>query len=243
MKPTITVTPKVAGRFLAIAVGALVALSGSGVVAQSPEMEQKLMAIEQAQAVNKQKLAQYTWQETETISIKGDVKDTKIYQVQIGPNGQPQKTEISNQSAQSGGGRQGRVKEHVIEKKKAEYQQYGQDIGALAKQYTTPDPEAFMQAKQQGNISLQPAGNGTVNLIIKNYVKSSDSMTMTIDPQTKSLLSVQVSSYLSDPKDAVTIAASFARLPDGTNHVANTTVNGVSKQLTVNDQNSNYQPR
>lgn len=242
MKRTITVVPKVAGRFLAIAVGALIAMSGSGVLAQNPEMEQKLMAIKQAQAVNKQKLAQYTWQEIETISIKGDVKDTKVYQVQIGPDGQQQKTEISNEQAQSGG-RQGRVKEHVIEKKKAEYQQYGQDIAALAKQYTSPNPEALMQAKQQGNISLQLGGGGTVNLVIKNYVKPNDSMTMTIDPQTKSPVSVQVSSYLSDPKDAVTIAANFARLPDGTNHVANTTVNGVSKQLTVNDQNSNYQPR
>ena len=135
------------------------------------------------------------------------------------------------------------LKEHVIEKKKAEYQQYGQDIAALAKQYTSPNPEALMQAKQQGNISLQLGGGGTVNLVIKNYVKPNDSMTMTIDPQTKSPVSVQVSTYLSDPKDAVTIAANFARLPDGTNHVANTTVNGVSKQLTVNDQNSNYQPR
>jgi hypothetical protein len=243
MKRVIAVAPKVTGRCLAIAVGTLIALSGSGALAQNPEMEQKLIAIKQAQTVNKQKLAQYTWQETETISIKGDVKDTKIYQVQIGPNGQPQKTEISEQKAQSGGGRQGRVKEHVIEKKKAEYQQYGQDIGALAKQYTTPNPEALMQAKQQGNISLQPGGGGTINLVIKNYVKPNDSVTMTIDPQTKSPVSVQVSSYLSDPKDAVTIAANFARLPDGTNHVANTTVNGVSKQLTVNDQNSNYQPR
>jgi hypothetical protein len=242
MKRTIAVAPKVAGRFLAIAVGALIVLSGSGALAQNPEMEQKLMAIKQAQAVNKQKLAQYTWQETETISIKGDVKDTKIYQVQIGPNGQQQKTEISNQQAQSGG-RQGRVKERVVEKKKAEYQQYGEDIGALAKQYTTPNPEALMQAKQQGNISLQSGGGGTINLVIKNYMKPNDSVTMTIDPQTKSPVSVQVSSYLSDPKDAVTIAANFARLPDGTNHVANTTVNGVSKQLTVNDQNSNYQPR
>jgi hypothetical protein len=242
MKRTIAVAPKVAGRFLAIAVGALIVLSGSGALAQNPEMEQKLMAIKQAQAVNKQKLAQYTWQETETISIKGDVKDTKIYQVQIGPNGQQQKTEISNQQAQSGG-RQGRVKERVVEKKKAEYQQYGEDIGALAKQYTTPNPEALMQAKQQGNISLQSGGGGTINLVIKNYMKPNDSVTMTIDPQTKSPVSVEVSSYLSDPKDAVTIAANFARLPDGTNHVANTTVNGVSKQLTVNDQNSNYQPR
>jgi hypothetical protein len=46
---------------------------------------------------------------------------------------------------------------------------------------------------------------------------------------------------LDDPKDAVTIAAQFAQLPDGTNHVANSRVTGVSKHLTVNDQNSNYQ--
>jgi len=243
MKLAVAVASKLEGRCLAIAIGALIALSGFGALAQNPEMEQKLMAIKQAQALNKQKLAQYTWQETETISIKGDVKDTKIYQVQMGPNGQQQKTEISEQKAQSGGGRQGRVKERVVEKKKEEYQQYGQDIGALAKQYTTPNPEALMQAKQQGNISLQPAGSGTVNLIIKNYMKPNDSVTMTIDGETKSPVSVQVASYLSDPKDAVTISANFARLPDGTNHVANTTVTGVSKQLTVNDQNSNYQRR
>jgi hypothetical protein len=39
------------------------------------------MALIQKQEINKQKLAQYTWQETETISIKGNVKDTKVYQV------------------------------------------------------------------------------------------------------------------------------------------------------------------
>jgi len=40
----------------------------------------------------------------------------------------------------------------------------------------------------------------------------------------------------------VTIAAQFAKLPDGTNHVTGTQINGVSKQLTVVTQNSNYQP-
>src|SRR5271169_4061779 len=89
--------------------------------AQSQQMEQKLMAIKQAQETNKQKLAQYTWQETETISIKGNVKDTKVYQVQM-VNGQQQKTLLNDQKAQSGGGRQGRVKEHAIEKKTEEYQ-------------------------------------------------------------------------------------------------------------------------
>jgi len=242
MKRAIAVTPSYTRRGLVLAVGTLLVLSLSVALAQNPQLEEKIMAIKQAQALNKQKLAQYTWQETETISIKGDVKDTKTYLVQMGPNGQPQKTEINDQKAQSGGGREGRVKERVIEKKTEEYQQYGQQVGALAKQYTTPNPDALMQAKQQGNISLQP-GQGGINLVIKNYIKANDSVTMTINEQTKSMVSLNVSSYLNDPKDAVTISATFARLPDGTNHVANTTINGVSKQLTVNDQNSNYQLR
>ena len=207
--------------------------------AQNQLMEQKLMAIKQAQDTNKQKLAQYTWTETETISIKGNVKDTKTYQVQM-VNGKQQKTEVNDQKASSGGGRQGRAKEHVIEKKAEEYEEYGQQISALAKQYTTPNPEALMQAKQAGNISLQPGG-GTVSLVIKNYIKQGDSMTMTINEQTHSPASVQVNSYLSDPKDAVTISAQFGHLPDGTNHVTTATINGVSKQLGINDQNSNYQ--
>jgi hypothetical protein len=37
------------------------------------------------------------------------------------------------------------------------------------------------------------------------------------------------------------VSGQIRELPDGTNHVASTLVNSVSKQLTVNEQNSNYQ--
>jgi len=208
-------------------------------MAQSQQMTDKLIAIKTAQDANKAKLAQYTWTELETISIKGDVKDTKTYQVSM-VNGKAQKTLVNDQKASSGGGREGRAKQRIVEKKTDEFQQYGQSISALAKQYTTPNPEALMAAKQAGNISLVP-GSGTVSLVIKNYVKQGDSVTMNISEQTHSPQSIQVNSYLDDPKDAVTISAQFAKLPDGTNHVATTTINGVSKQLTVTDQNSNYQ--
>jgi len=207
-------------------------------VAQSPKMQEKLMAIKQNMADNKQKLAQYSWTETETISIKGEVKDTKVYQVQM-VNGQQQKTEVNNEQAQQGG-REGRLKKRAVEHVTGEYQQYGQQISALAKQYLPPDGEKIMQAKQQGNLSLTP-GAGTISLVIKNYAKPGDTMTLTINDQTKQPVSLTVNSYLNDPKDAVNISAQFAQLPDGTNHVASTTVDGVSKHLTVNDQNSNYQ--
>jgi hypothetical protein len=227
-------------KITAFAMLAFAFVAGVLSFAQNPQLEEKLMAIKQKMAANKQALAQYTWTETETISIKGDVKDTKIYQVSM-VNGQQQKNLVNDQKASGGGGRrEGRVKEHVIEKKKEEFQQYGQQIGALAKQYTTPDPDRLMQAKQQGNLSLQP-GQGTVALVIKNFVKPNDQVTMTISEATKAPVSIQVNSYLNDPSDAVNINAQFAQLPDGTNHVATTTVNGVSKQLTVQDQNSNYQ--
>jgi hypothetical protein len=82
-------------------------------IAHNSQLEEKVMAFEQNQ---EDQQAEYTWQETETISIRGNVKDTKVYEIQM-VNGQQQKTEISDQKAQQGG-REGRVKEHVIEKKK-----------------------------------------------------------------------------------------------------------------------------
>ncbi len=225
-------------RAVAVVIASLFALGAVAALAQSPQMLDKLMTLKSNQENNKQKLAQYTWQETETISVKGNVKDTKVYQVSM-VNGQQQKTEVSNQQAEQSG-REGRLKKHAVEHVKDEYTQYGQSIAALAKQYTTPNPEALIAAKNAGNVSLV-SGTGTADLVIKNYVKQGDSITFTIDPQTKQLQNVHVASYLNDPKDAVTINATFAQLPDGTNHVASTLINGVSKQLTVNDVNSNYQ--
>jgi hypothetical protein len=127
--------------------------------------EEKLMALKQNQANNKQKLASTPGRRPETIAVKGETKNTKVYQVQM-VNLQQQKTEVSNQKAQQGG-REGRLKKRVVEKKTPEYQQYGQQIEALGKQYTTLDPDRLMKAKQAGNISLTP-GQGTVALVVKN---------------------------------------------------------------------------
>jgi hypothetical protein len=66
-------------------------------------------------------------------------------------------------------------------------------------------------------------GQGTVALVVKNYVKQGDSVGFTLDPQSKQFENLRGASYLNDPKDAVTISAEFAQLPDGTNHVASTT--------------------
>jgi hypothetical protein len=209
--------------------------------AQNPELQQRLAEIKQASSANKQALAHYTRQESQATSIKGEVKKQQLFQIRVGPDGQQQKTQIGGSQAAPPSG--GRLKQHVVAKKTAEFKDYGEQIANLAKQYTQPDPGRLQEAFQAGNVSLQPGGGeGEVKLVIKNYIKPNDSVTLVFNRQVKAIQSVQVSTYLDDPKDAVTIAAQFAKLPDGTNHVASTQVNGVSKQLTVVTQNSNYQP-
>ena len=210
-------------------------------MAQSPELQEKLAAIKQSSAANKQALAHYTWLEQQTTSLKGEVKKTQQFQVRMGPDGQQQKTDLNPQPPPEPSG--GRIKRHIVEKKTEEFQEYGQQIAALGKQYSQPDMQALQQAYQQGNISMQPNGaEGTVNLVIKSYLKPNDSVTLVFNQQQKAIQSIKVASYLTDPSDAVTVAVQFAKLPDGTNHVATVQVNGVSKQLGVLIQNSAYQP-
>src|SRR5258705_13110056 len=82
--------------------------------AQNPQIQERVAEIKQAAAANKQALAQYTWQEQETISVKGDVKKTKLYQVSVGPDGKQIKNELSDQSAQPSGRKHG-LKHRVVE--------------------------------------------------------------------------------------------------------------------------------
>jgi hypothetical protein len=227
--------------FLAVTLASTAFFSVPHSQAQNPALQEKLAAIKESSAANKQALAHYTWVEQQTISLKGEVKKSQQFQVQIGPDGQQQKTELNPQAAPQPSG--GRLRQHVVAKKTDEFEAYGQQIAALGKQYAQLDMQALQQAYQQGNVSMQPnSAAGTVSLIIKSYLKPNDSVTLVFSEQQKAIQSVQVASYLTDPSDAVTIAVQFAKLPDGTNHVATMQVNGVSKQMGVVTQNSMYQP-
>jgi hypothetical protein len=229
------------GLLVSFVLLASVCLAGQA-AAQNPELQQKVADLKQAVAQNKQALAQYTWVEQVTISLKGEQKKQEHFQVRLGPDGKPQKTPLDADQASAGGGRHGRLKEHVVEKKKEEYKEYADRIKDLIQQYVPPDKDKLAQAYQQGNIALSPeGGTGQFRLIISNYVKQGDKMTLVIDKAQKQLTSASIASYLDDPKDAVNVSTQFGSIPGGPNHVTTQTINGVSKQLTINVQNSNYQ--
>ena len=205
-------------------------------VAQDPQLQQKLAEIKQYLSLNKQAIALYTWQESQTTSVKGEVKKEELFQVQMGPNGQPQKTALDPD--QSSGGRRHGIKHRIEE----DYEKYGQQIAALAQSYAQPDPGKLQQMFDQGNVMLGSAGApNEVKVVISGYLKPGDSVTIIFNKAQEAIQSLQIASYLNDPSDAVKISAQYAQLPNGPNHIASMIVDGVSKQLTVQQQNSNYQ--
>lgn len=220
-------------------VALFVAASRVPAIPQGAEVQQRLAELKQSVASNQQTLANYTWEQQETVTVNGQVKKQALYQVQLGADGKPVKTEVS-QTAASGG-----IKRHGIRHRiEARYEEYGRQLATLAQSYAQPDPGALQQRYAQGDVALKSGGApGVAAIVVTNYVKPGDSVTFNVDRAQKSLVGMNVASYVSDPSDKATIAVQFARLPDGTNHVSMVDVNGVSKNLDVREANMNYQKR
>jgi uncharacterized protein YpmB len=215
---------------------ALFTLVAPQAMSQNSELQQRVAEIKQSMSLNKQVLAQYTWQEQQTVSVKGEVKKQELFQVQIGPDGQPQKTNLDPD--QQSGGRKHGIKHRMM----GDYENYGKQIAALAQSYAQPDPGKLQQLYEQSNVLLGSAGApNEVKIVIQGYLKQGDSVTIFFNKEQQAIQSLQISSYLNDPTDVVTISAQYGQLPNGPNHVSSMLVNGVSKQLTVEMLNTNYQ--
>ena len=117
-------------------------------VAGAQELQKRLADISQASARNKQALAHYTWMEEQVIRIKGEVKKVQQFQVRMGVDGAPQKIEINPQAPPPPSG--GRIRQHIVQKKTAELQDYGQQIAALGRRYAQIDHRPCSRLSSEG---------------------------------------------------------------------------------------------
>jgi hypothetical protein len=215
------------------------AVAQMGAAGSNPELQQKLMALKQAAAENKQKLHQYQWVETTQITLKGEQKPERVNQCSYGPNGQVQKVPLGAAPQQQPQG--GRLRQRVVEKKTDEMKEYMQQVQSLLSMYVPPNPQLMQQAFQKGNVSMNKTmGTNLANLVFKNYAKDGDQMTVAFDTSTRKISTINVNTYMDSPKDAVTLAVTMASLPDGTNYAQQTVLNATAKQIQVTTNNSNY---
>lgn len=212
---------------------------------QSGELAERVGDLKDSSAKNKELLAHYTWVETVTISLKGEQKKVQHFQVITGPDGKPVKTSIDPAPAaqdDSAGGRGGRLKQRIVAKKKEEYEDYAEQMKTVAGQYLPPNKDLIQAAYQKGNVSYAPVPGdpSQIKILIRNYLKPNDSLTIVFDKSQKQIANLTIATYLSDPSDAMNLKVDFSRIPEGPSHVSNATIEGVSKQLTVVMENANY---
>ena len=138
-------------------------------------------ALKESLAENQKKLRTYSWVETTTITMKGEVKKQEQKQCYYGADGKVQKTPIGGAAAakeeasRGGGGRGGRLKERVIENKVEEFQEYMAKAVALVHSYVPPEADKLAAAKAAGKLTAAPAG-GTLNITAKDYLKPGDQL-------------------------------------------------------------------
>ena len=215
-------------------------------LAQAPSPQERAAAVKESLAANQAALHRYSWVETTTITVKGEVKKQEEKQCYYGADGKVQKTPVPGASAPqappaSGGGRRhGRLKEEIVEKKVGELKDYMERAAALVHSYVPPDPEKIQAAQAAGHFTVQPAG-GNATLVITDYLKPNDKLAIGFDTAAKQFTAFNVNSYVDKPKDDdVTLAVTFGRLEDGTSYPQQVLLNVVSKKIQVKVVNAGY---
>jgi hypothetical protein len=209
-------------------------------LAAGQDTQQKAAAAKEAAARNQQALRSYSWTTTTKLSLKGEVKNTKIESCQYGPDGKVQKTELSEPPPppQKEPGRKGRKKEKIVAKKTGEMKETLEAAAALVQSYVPPAPEKIQAAMAAGKVTVTPGADAAIRFA--DFNKAGDSLTLTMDSKSKSMRKIAVESYLDKPDNKVTLAVTFQSLPDGTNYAASTVLSIPGDNIEVRIENSNY---
>jgi hypothetical protein len=206
--------------------------------AVAQDLQQRLAAAKQAAAENQKALRSYGWLEKTELSLKGEVKSTKIEQCRYGPDGKVQKTPVVEPPppAQKRG-----LKGRVVAKKTGEMKAELESAAALVHQYVPPTPDLMQVVMNAGGASLGQSGPDLVALKFAGYVKKDDALTITFDKAVKALRQLDVDSYLEKPSEPLTFRVTMQALPDGTSYPASIVLGIPSSHVEVRITKSNYQ--
>jgi hypothetical protein len=197
-------------------------------------------AIKQSLQQSMAALRQYQWVETTAVSLKGEEKSRTQATCYYGADGKVQKTPVAPAAAGDSKKPRG-IKGKIVENKKEEISGAAKEAVALVKQYVPPDPARIQAAKDAGRLSVTPPDpTGKVVVVIKDYLKAGDSMTIELNAATDVISSLAVATFTDTAKDAVGMKVTWGSFADGTLYPAKTHLDVASQNLAVAIENSGY---
>jgi hypothetical protein len=206
--------------------------------AHAQDLQQKLAAAKEAAARNQKTLRSYSWLEKTELSLKGEVKSTKVDMCRYGPDGKVQKTPVVEPPPKE---RQRGLKGKVIAKKTEEMKEELESAAALVQQYLPPSPDMMQVVMNAGTASLSQAGPGLAALKFPGYVKKGDALTLTFESAVKTMRQIDVNTWLDKPENPVNFRVIMQALPDGTSYPGNVVLSIPDSNIEVRITKSNYQ--
>ncbi len=206
--------------------------------ARAQDVQQRLAAAKEGAARNQQALRSYSWLEKTELSLKGDLKNTKVDMCKYGPDGKVQKTPVVEPTAPE---KQRGLKGRIVANKTEEMKEELEAAVALIHQYVPPSPDLMQVVMNAGTASISQAGPGAASLKFPGYVKKGDALTLTFDSTVKSLRQIAVDTWLDEPENAVTLKVTMQAMPDGISYPGTIVFTLAKRQLEVKMTKSNYQ--
>lgn len=215
----------------------LLILPGIVAVAQSPTVQERVVALKASLAASQAILKPYEWVETTVVSLKGEEKSRQMNRCYHGADGQVQKIPLTaTPPAPTKRGLRGRI----AAAKKQELTGYMKEAVGLIKLYMPPDQARIQAARDAGRVTLQPLPDQRVRLTFTDYLKAGDALALEVDLASNRPLEAKVSTYLDSPKDSVTLNVRFGTLDNNATYPASVALDAKSKSLKVNVENTGY---
>jgi hypothetical protein len=190
--------------------------------------------VTEARKANAALMRQYSWTSRTEVIDQGQVKDLRLDAVTYGPGGQLQRTVMNDQSAPLPFGF---LRRRIAEVERQKVEEYLTGLRDLLEQYTLPTPGKVQDFMTRAT-ATGPDVSGLFEMTGQNVVYAGDTFSLWVNPGTRHVQKVQVSTTFQG--DPVSLTATFKTLRSGLNHVAYAELTVPAKPLSVQVHNFDY---
>jgi hypothetical protein len=195
-------------------------------------------AVKQSLQESMPALRQYQWLETTVVSLKGEEKSRTQNNCVYGAEGKVQKTPVVAPATEE---KKRGLRGKIVENKKEDISAATKEAIALVKQYVPPDPARIQAAKEGGRVAVTPPdAAGQVRLVIKDYLKAGDSLTLDVNAASDRISGLTVATFTDKEKDPVGLKVTFGAFPDGIVYPAQVQLDIAAEKLAISIENTGY---
>jgi len=225
--------------WLAVIMYVVLAL-GSLAPAKDLEMapDEEFAAIVDRLAFNQVALRQFCWKMHTEVSVNGRITKTGDELCRYGDDGTVYKTPVGAPALRDSV--QG-LRRRKVEITTDEIQDSTDAAVLLARDYVPPLPKRMKELFDAANgLFVTRLGSDEIQLQFRDFVKPGDFVALSYDPENKSVRALDVTSYLADHTDVMTLHVAFESLPDGTKYAASSVLKAPGRQIEIKTENADY---